>query len=60
MPSGEPFTNDQYRDIERVIEVANAETGLRCAFFVGEGEGDIRDAAEAKHAAFGAAAAETV
>ncbi|HEX3707200.1 MAG TPA: DUF5130 family protein [Mycobacteriales bacterium] len=60
MPSGEPFTNDQYRDIEKVIAVANSETGLSYSVFVGDVEGDIRDAAETKHAAFGAAAPETV
>jgi uncharacterized membrane protein YgcG len=60
VPSGEPFTNDQYRDIERVISVASAETGLNFSVFVGNVDGDIRDAAESKHAAFGAAATETV
>jgi uncharacterized membrane protein YgcG len=60
VPSGEPFTNEQYRDIEHVIEVASAETGLRYSVYVGEVDGDIRDAAEAKHAEFGAAAADTV
>lgn len=60
MPSGEPFTNDQYRDIERVIEVANSETALSFSVFVGNIDGDIRDAAESQHAAFGAQASETV
>lgn len=60
MPSGEAFTNDQQRDIERVIELANADTGLAFSIFVGPVEGDIRDAAEAKHAAFGTRAADTV
>ncbi len=60
MPSGEPFTNAQQRDIERVIELANADTGLVFSLFVGAVEGDMRDAAEAKHASFGARAAHTV
>lgn len=60
MPSGEPFTNDQQRDIERVLELADAETGLVFSVFVGAVDGDIRDAAEAKHAAFGARATDTV
>jgi uncharacterized membrane protein YgcG len=60
VPSGEPFTHEQQRDIERVIELANAETGLVFSVFVGEVEGDIRDAAEAKHAQFGAQATNTV
>ncbi|MGN6475201.1 MAG: DUF5130 family protein [Mycobacteriales bacterium] len=60
MPSGEAFTNDQQRDIERVIELANADTGLAFSVFVGPVEGDIRDAAEAKHAAFGPRASDTV
>jgi uncharacterized membrane protein YgcG len=60
VPSGEAFTNDQHRDIERVVESATAETGLLFSVYVGGVDGDIRDAAEAKHAAFGAHASETV
>jgi uncharacterized membrane protein YgcG len=60
VPSGEAFTNEQQRDIERVIELATADTGLAFSVYVGAVEGDIRDAAEAKHAAFGAAATNTV
>ncbi|HWC36784.1 MAG TPA: DUF5130 family protein [Mycobacteriales bacterium] len=60
VPSGEAFTNEQQNDIERVIELANSETGLRFSVFVGNVEGDIRDAAEAKHASFGAQASDTV
>ena len=60
MPSGEAFTNEQYGDVERVLELAISETGLRFSLFVGEVDGDIRDAAEAKHAAFGAQASSTV
>lgn len=60
MPSGEAFTNEQQADIERVIELAEAETGLAFSVYIGNVEGDIRDAAEAKHAAFGARASGTV
>jgi hypothetical protein len=60
VPSGEVFTHDQQDDIERVIEIAESETGLRFSVFVGDVDGDIRDAAEAKHARFGASAAQTV
>ncbi|HVX68200.1 MAG TPA: DUF5130 family protein [Mycobacteriales bacterium] len=60
VPSGEAFTNEQQSDIERVTALANAETGLRFSVYVGEVDGDIRDAAEARHAAFGAEASWTV
>ncbi|HVV77497.1 MAG TPA: DUF5130 family protein [Mycobacteriales bacterium] len=60
MPSGEAFTNEQLSDIERVIALATSETSLAFSVFVGNVDGDIRDAAEAKHAAFGPAAAHTV
>ncbi|HEY1485034.1 MAG TPA: DUF5130 family protein [Micromonosporaceae bacterium] len=53
MPSGEAFTNDQIRDIERVVETANAESALTFAVYVGGAEGDIRDAAESLHARYG-------
>ncbi|HVW79459.1 MAG TPA: DUF5130 family protein [Mycobacteriales bacterium] len=60
MPSGEPFTNQQFADIEHVLEVASTETGLRFSVYVGEVEGDMRDTAEAMHSRFGAAATDTV
>jgi uncharacterized membrane protein YgcG len=60
VPSGEAFTNDQVRDIERVIETVNAETGLTFSVYVGGADGDIRDAAEKLHASFGEAASTTV
>lgn len=60
MPSGEPFTNEQFRDIEHVIAVAGAETGLRFSVYVGDIDGDIRDGAEAMHASFGADGTDTV
>lgn len=60
MPSGDAFTNDQLRDIERVTERASAETGLTFSVYVGGAEGDIRDAAESLHAQFGSAAGSTV
>lgn len=60
MPSGEAFTNDQLRDIERVVETANGETGLTFSVYVGGADGDIRDAAEKLHAKYGANATNTV
>lgn len=60
VPSGDAFTDDQVRDIERIIELANAETGLNLSVFIGGADGDIRDAAEAKHKSFGAQADATV
>lgn len=60
MPSGEAFTNDQIRSIERVVETADTETGLTFSVYIGGAAGDIRDEAERLHASFGAAAGETV
>lgn len=60
MPSGEAFTNEQYRDIERVIESASSSTGLSFSVYVGNVAGDIRDAAETMHASLGARAANAV
>lgn len=60
MPSGEAFTNDQVRDIERVVAMANDETGLTFSVYIGGADGDIRDAAEKIHAQFGAAASSTI
>jgi uncharacterized membrane protein YgcG len=60
VPSGEAFTNDQVRSIERVVETASNETGLKFSVYIGSAEGDIRDAAEKMHAALGARASEAV
>ena len=60
VPSGEAFTNEQSRDIERVVEAASAETGLVFSVYLGNVDGDIRDVAEARHSEFGAAATNTV
>lgn len=60
MPSGEAFTNEQVRDVNRVIESACSSTGLYFSVYVGAVDGDIRDAAEAKHAALGERAADGV
>ncbi len=60
MPSGEAFTNDQIRSIERVVETADTETGLTFSVYIGGATGDIRDEAERLHASFGATAGETV
>jgi uncharacterized membrane protein YgcG len=60
VPSGEAFTNDQLRDIERVVDTANVETGLSFSVYVGRVDGDIRDEAERLHRSFGANATNTV
>jgi uncharacterized membrane protein YgcG len=60
VPSGEPFTNEQSRDIERVVEGATRETGLTFSVYVGNIDGDIREDAERRHTEFGAAATHTV
>jgi uncharacterized membrane protein YgcG len=60
VPSGEAFTHDQLRDLERVVDRASAETGLRFSVYVGSASGDIRDAAEKLHARFGAEASNVV
>lgn len=60
MRSGEAFTNEQSRDIERVIDAANHDTGLRFVVYVGNVDGDIRDAAEEMHSGFGSDATDTV
>jgi hypothetical protein len=53
VPSGEPFTDDQLREISRACGTATAETGLLYSVFVGPVEGDVRDHAERLHAALG-------
>ena len=60
MPSGEAFTNDQVRSMERAVETATNETGLGFSVYIGGADGDIRDEAERLHAATGAGAAEAV
>jgi uncharacterized membrane protein YgcG len=58
--SGEAFTNDQVRSIERAVETATNETSLRFSVYIGNVEGDIRDEAEKMHAALGAGASRAV
>ena len=53
MPSGEPFTDDQIRDIGRATSTASSEAGLHFSVYIGGVDGDIRDAAERLHAALG-------
>lgn len=60
MPSGEAFTNDQIRSIERVVTTATDETGLSFSVYIGGADGDIRDEAEKLHAALGAGASDAV
>jgi hypothetical protein len=58
--SGEAFTNDQVRSIERAVETASNETGLCFSVYIGGAEGDIRDEAEKLHAAIGPGATAAV
>jgi len=60
VPSGEAFTSDQIRDIERVVQTASGETGLSFSVCIGGADGDIRDEAERLHAAIGPAAGQAV
>jgi len=60
VPSGEAFTSEQARSIEKVVETAHSETGLTFSVYIGDVEGDIRDAAERLHAEFGPRATDTV
>jgi hypothetical protein len=60
VPSGEAFTNQQFAEIERVVEAASRETGLTFSVYVGNIEGEIREAAEKLHAGFGPDATNTV
>jgi hypothetical protein len=60
VPSGEAFTNDQIRDIERVVETASEQTRLSFSVCIGGADGDIRDEAERLHAAIGSGAGQAV
>jgi uncharacterized membrane protein YgcG len=60
VPSGEPFTDAQVREISRACTTAGTESGLTFSVFVGAAEGDIRDHAERLHAALGRDAANAV
>lgn len=60
MPSTEPFTNDQIREIGRATATASNESGLHFSVYIGGVDGDIRDAAERMHAALGATAPRAV
>lgn len=60
MPSGDPFTSDQLRDIGRATATASSESGLHFSVYIGGADGDVRDAAEKLHAALGPAASSAV
>ena len=60
MPSGDPFTDGQVREISRACGTASTESGLHYSVYVGPVEGDVRDHAERLHAALGARAADGV
>lgn len=60
MPSGEPFTDGQVREISRACSTAGSETGLHFSVYVGPVEGEIREHAERLHAALGAHTADGV
>ena len=57
MPSGEPFTDAQVREVSRACSTAGQECGLHYSVYVGPVEGDVRDHAERLHAALGKRAA---
>lgn len=60
MPSGEPFTDGQVREISRACSMAGSESGLFFSVYVGPVEGEVRDHAERLHAALGSRAADGV
>jgi hypothetical protein len=60
VPSGEPFTEDQLRDIGRATATASAQTVLHFSVYIGGVDGDIRDGAEKLHAALGPISSNTV
>jgi uncharacterized membrane protein YgcG len=60
VPNGDAFTNDQLRDIERVVETATEQSGLTFSVYIGGADGDIRDAAERLHASLGAGSSSAV
>lgn len=53
MPSGEPFTNAQVREISHAVSQASEDTGLYFSVYVGSVEGDIAGYAARLHAALG-------
>jgi len=53
VPSGDPFSDAQIREVSRACSMASQETGLHYSVYVGAVEGDIRDHAERLHAALG-------
>jgi len=53
VPSGDPFSDAQIREVSRACSTASQETGLHYSVYVGAVEGDIRDHAERLHAALG-------
>src|SRR5205823_6079156 len=60
VPSGEPFTDGQVREISRACATAGAESGLHFSVYAGSVDGDVRDQAERLHAALGALAPRAV
>jgi uncharacterized membrane protein YgcG len=54
VPSGEPFSDAQVREVSRACSTASQECGLHYSVYVGPVEGDVRDHAERLHAALGA------
>jgi uncharacterized membrane protein YgcG len=49
VPPGEAFTEDQRRDIDKVVDDAARISGREFSVFVGASSGDVRGAAEAMH-----------
>ena len=54
MPAGDAFTSGQVAAIERAIDQAHAESGLKYSVFVGEPNGDLRDQGRRLMGALGA------
>jgi uncharacterized membrane protein YgcG len=60
VPAGEAFTNRQQQDIQRMISIAERESGLLFSVYVGTLEGDTAAHARLLHAALGESEERTV
>lgn len=53
VPAGNAFAGNQAREIERVLQAARNETGLRFSVWVGQAPEHVRKHARRLHAALG-------
>lgn len=53
VPAGRAFTGNQVREIERLLQAARTETGLRFSVWVGQAPEQVRRHARRLHAALG-------